>query len=174
MLCGSSCVKYIFDNINYKPEKFKTNMFWITELAICLKKSNLFHVKLFCNNSNLYNDYLYYINEKDLSFEGFKYISKALDNNIKIEEIEPNENQLINEIKNSDYVITCVDSKKFNNDLNMKGSHFIILSNFSNDYKVKVINPIKDKYEIKYLEISYILKCIINNGSWRLCVRRKN
>ena len=46
--------------------------------------------------------------------------------------------------------------------------HRIPMINIDNLFKV--INPIKDKYEIKYLPLEFLVKCCCNYGSWRILI----
>ena len=168
MLCGSSCVKYILNSYKKDCNNLNNYMNWISELAISLK-NNDFKVILECFKSNLYNDYKL---TNDYSFEGFKYLKMAIDRDIPIKEIKLTKKELINEIKNNDFIILNVESSIFNNDKSMSGGHFIILNKINNDL-VSIINPIKDKYEFKEETIDNIIKYCKNYGSWRLLIKEK-
>ncbi|MEG0977558.1 MAG: hypothetical protein RSF02_03295 [Bacilli bacterium] len=52
----------------------------------------------------------------------------------------------------------------------MNGGHFIILDGILNN-KVKVINPIKERYEYKLEEPKNIIKYCKNYGSWRILIK---
>lgn len=51
----------------------------------------------------------------------------------------------------------------------MNGGHFIILC-ARNDRYVRIINPIKDKYEEKLLDIDFLVNIAKNYGSWRILI----
>ena len=51
----------------------------------------------------------------------------------------------------------------------MNGGHYIILTDRDGE-NVKVINPIKDKYEVKILNINFLIKTCRNNGAWRILI----
>ena len=48
----------------------------------------------------------------------------------------------------------------FNNDDSMNGGHYIILTDRYGE-NVKVINPIKDKYEVKILNLNFLIKSLV-------------
>ncbi len=168
ILCGSSCVKYILKKFKKNDENLNKKMKWITELAISLKEKNINNVEILCYKSNLYYDY---INNKsiDFDFKGFYFIKKSLDLGIPITVLKLNKKELLREIKESKFIILCVESSVFNHN-NMNGGHFIILNGISNN-KIKVINPIKDKYEYRNENISDIIKYCKNYGSWRILIK---
>ena len=172
MLCGSLCVKYILDSYKIDYIKINKKMKWLTELALTLKRSGLFNIKVFCYNSNLYEDYKL-LSKSNLSFDGFIYIKEALNNNIPIIEKRLSINELKREITQNKYIILCVESKVFNNDFNMKGGHFIILNKINKNNLVEVINPTKDKYEIKYLSLDFLIRCCKNYGAWRVIIKEE-
>lgn len=169
ILCGSSCVKYILNECGKNTENLNKKMEWITELALCLKENNINNVAISCFKSNLYYDYKYNKN-LDWKFKGFHYIKECLDLNIPITEIKLNKKELIREIQESKFIILCVQSSVFNHNRNMNGGHFIILNGMVNN-KVKVINPIKDKYEQKTESIKNIIKFCKNFGYWRILIK---
>ncbi|MBR2832840.1 MAG: hypothetical protein IKE75_00105 [Bacilli bacterium] len=166
ILCGSACVKYILKQYG-KNTNIKPNMFWISELAISLKENGINNIKLFCYDSNLYNDFKMIDSSE---FDGFKYLQKILDNKIVLQEKKLNSRLLKKELEDSDYILLCVDSKKFNKNEQMSGGHFIILKEIIND-KIHVINPLKKKYEQKDIPINYIIKCCKEFGSWRILIK---
>ena len=51
----------------------------------------------------------------------------------------------------------------------MNGGHYIILTDRYGE-NVKVINPIKDKYEIKILNLNFLIKACKNNVAWRILI----
>lgn len=168
ILCGSSCVKYILSYYN-KNTNIKYNMTWITELAIELKNKRITNLKLYFYNSNLYNDYLKY-KDTNYDFEGFYYLDKLIKNNIELSEVKLNKKELLKEIDSSDFIILCVESKKFNFDNNMSGGHFIIISDHKEN-KLTVINPIKNNYESIKCDIDFIINCCKEYGSWRILIK---
>lgn len=168
ILCGSSCVKYILSYFN-KKINIKYNMTWITELAIELRNNGITNLKLYSYNSNLYNDYLKY-KDTNYDFEGFYYLDKLIKNNIELSEVKLNKKELLKEIDSSDFIILCVESKKFNLDSNMSGGHFIIISGLK-DNKITVINPIKNNYEKIECDIDFVIHCCKEYGSWRILIK---
>ncbi len=89
--------------------------------------------------------------------------------NILIEKRNISINSFIVESDSCKYLILCVESKVFNNDDSMNGGHYIILTD-RDGQNVKVINPIKDKYEIKILNLNFLIKTCRNNGAWRILI----
>lgn len=166
ILCGSACVKYILEKYN-KKNKINNGMFWISQLALCLYENGLKNLKLLCYKSDLYNDYINKFG--DQNFEGFKFLSK-ISNIIHIEEKHLNKTILKEEILNNEFIILCVESKKFNNDNSMSGGHFIILNGFK-DSCVNIINPIKDKYELITKSLDELIYYCENYGAWRLLIK---
>ncbi len=169
--CGSSCVKYILDDFCINTKQLKLKMVWITELAIFLKKSGIKNINIFCYNSNLYYDYKNNPNI-DLNFKGFYYIEECLKFNIPICEIRLNKQELLKEVTENKFIILCVESSVFNNQ-NMDGGHFIILNGIDNN-KIRIINPIKNKYEYKLENIENVIKYCRNYGSWRILIKEDN
>lgn len=171
ILCGSSCVKYILNKYNkLNLNLLNKNMIWITELAVFLKQSGIKNIKINCYNSNLYNDFK---NKNiDLNFGGFKNLNDAIKEDILITEKRLTNNSLSKEIDENNYLILCVESKIFNNDNSMNGGHYIILCN-RNDRLVKIINPIKDKYEEKVVDIDFLVDSAKNYGSWRILINEE-
>jgi hypothetical protein len=170
LYCGSSCVKYILENYRIDTSSLKHDMLWASELALSLNKNELLNIKLYYYNSRLYNDF---INKKvDLSFDGFKYLKKIQEQNILIEERNISINSFAEEIDSCKYIILCVESRIFYNDDSMSGGHYIIL-NGRNGENVKVINPIKEKYEIKIFNINFLIKTCKNNGNWRILIKEE-
>ena len=165
ILCGSSCVKYILEETNMKKKPINSQMTWVSQLAIALKNNGYSNTKIYCYDSSLYKDYLKLKNKSE--FIGFKYLDKAIKNNIPIENKELNKSVLKDEIINSLYMILCVESSLFNNDDSMSGGHYIILKEYKNN-KVKIINPIKDKYEEKWVDLDFLIYVCKNYGSWRI------
>ena len=74
-------------------------------------------------------------------------------------------------MQESKYIIMCVQSDMFNNNYNMDGRHFIIVNKEISKNKIKIINPIKDKYEEKYMTIQKLINCCKDYGSWRLLIK---
>ena len=170
LYCGSSCVKYILKNYGIDTSSLKNDMFWVSELALSLKKNGLSNIHLYCYNSRLYNDFI--SKKVDLNFDGFKYLKEIQEENILIEERNISINSFIEEIESCKYLILCVESKIFNNDDSMSGGHYIIL-NGRDGKNVKVINPTKEKYEIKMLNVDFLIKTCKNNGAWRILIREE-
>ncbi len=168
ILCGSSCVKYILEYYKKDFTDINLQMTWTTELAICLNEKGISNIEVMCYKSNLYFDYIKTKNI-DFEFEGFKNIKKALSLNIPIIEKKLDETELLKELKQNRFIILCVESSVFN-DKNMNGGHFIVLDKIFNN-KVKVINPIKDKYEYTLKELKDIIKYCKNYGSWRILIK---
>lgn len=77
------------------------------------------------------------------------------------------------EIKQNKFIILCVESSIFNNDINMDGGHFVILSEVNVGDFLKVINPIKNEYETKYLSLNFLIKYCRNYGSRRILVNEE-
>lgn len=167
LYCGSSCIKYILENYGIDTNTLKNDMIWVSELALSLKKNGLSNIQIYCYNSRLYNDF---INRKvDLNFDGFKYLEKIQEQNILIEERNISINSFAEEIDSCKYLILCVESKIFNSDDSMSGSHYIILHGRDGE-NIKVINPIKEKYEVKLLDINFLIKACKDNGAWRILI----
>lgn len=169
ILCGSACVKYILEEYKIFSNKLNIKMNWITELALSLYNHNIKNLEIKCFNSNLFNDFKKF---NKIDFDGFYYIKKALAKGIKLTEEEINTSVLQKEIKNSKFIILCTESSIFNEDPKMSGGHFIIITGIKKD-KVRIVNPVKDKFEIKYFKISKIIKSCINFGSWRLLIKEE-
>lgn len=171
ILCGSSCVKYILDKYNkLNIELLDKNMLWITELAVFLKNSGINNIKINCYNSNLFNDFK--IGNVDLKFDGFRFLKNVFDNNISICEKRLTNFSLCDEIDKNKYIILCVESKIFNNDTTMNGGHYIILYG-RNENNVSIINPIKEKYEVKILNVDFLVKASKNYGAWRILINEE-
>ena len=166
MLCGSSCVKYVIENITKKEAKIMPDLFWATDLAYTLMKK-IGNIETRCFNSRLYIDYQK--NCKDKSFSGFKSIEKYLNNGGVIKEKRLTKETLIKEITESQYMIICVESRLLNNDDNMDGGHFIIIKKAKEN--VIMINPLKTDYEIKIVTHQYIINLCKDYGSWRILIR---
>lgn len=167
ILCGSACVKYIFDIKEIKDYNLNHRMWWATELALALKENGIKN-EIYCFNSSLYSDFI--SKDVDLNFDGFKYLKKAFDNNISVTEKKLDIRELEIELKENEYIILCVESKVFSNDETMSGGHFVIL-NKTYGGKVRIINPIKDKYENIKREKEEVVKYGENFGSWRILIK---
>ena len=171
-LCGNSCIKYIYDNYNIIDNKVvNKNMEWITELALALLKYN-FNIEVLCYDSNLFNDYKN-IKNNDLEFLGFKYIKELEDKGLKILEKKLTESELVNEIKKSKFMILCVKSSIFNNNKNMEGGHYIVINKILGK-EVEIINPVKENYEIKNMDLKEIINCCNTFGSWRILIKENS
>lgn len=169
ILCGSSCVRYILNELFIDSNNLDKNMKWITELALFLKFKGIKDISLLCYKSNLYSDY----KDKDsidINFEGFHYIQECEINGININETELTKIELLKELNENKYVILCVQSSLFN-DKTLSGGHFIILNGLNSEKMVNVINPIKDKYEYRIETINNIIKYCKNYGSWRILIK---
>lgn len=153
LYCGSSCIKYILKSYRIDVNALKKDMIWVPELALSLKKNELSNIQIYCYNSKLYNDFIN--KEVDLNFDGFKYLKEMKEKNILIEERNISINSFFEEIDNCKYLILCVESRIFNNDDSMSGGHYIILNGRDGE-NIKVINPIKEKYEVKILNINFL------------------
>lgn len=164
ILCGSACVKYILESKGIKDYKLNKRMWWATELSLSLKENGIDN-KIYCFNSDLYNDFI--TKEVDLKFDGFKYLKMAFDN-ITEKKLDIKELEL--ELKENDYIILCVESKVFNSDEVMSGGHFIIL-NKTYGGKVRIINPVKDKYENIKRTKEEVIKYCENFGFWRILIK---
>lgn len=171
LLCGSACVKYILDKFNLKYNNFNYKMKWATELALYLLKYDSLDIEVRCFNSNLYDNYLKNItNTKIISeFEGFLFIKKLEEKN-KIINTKLTKKELKYELNNNDYIILCVESAKFNKSEKMSGGHFIILNSIDNDI-IKIINPIKDRFEYKQENIKDIINYTKKFGFWRILIK---
>ncbi len=167
LYCGSSCIKYILENYGIDADTLKKDMIWVSELALSLKRNGLSNIHVYCYNSKLYNSFIN--KEVDLNFGGFKYLKELQEQDILIEERNISLNSFIEEIDNCKYLVLCVESRIFNNDDSMSGGHYIIL-NGRNEENVKVINPIKEKYETKILNINFLIKACKNYGAWRILI----
>ena len=170
LYCGSSCIKYILESYGIDANTLKKDMIWVSELALSLKRNGLSNIHLYCYNSRLYNDFI--SKKVDLNFDGFKYLKEIQEENILIEEHNISINSFIEEIESCKYLILCVESKIFNNDDSMSGGHYIILNGRDGE-NVKVINPIKEKYEVKMLNVDFLIKTCKNNGAWRILIREE-
>lgn len=164
ILCGSACVKYILESKGIKDYKLNKRMWWATELSLSLKENGIDN-KIYCFNSDLYNDFI--TKEIDLKFDGFKYLKMAFDN---ITEKKLDIKELEIELKENEYIILCVESKIFNSDEVMSGGHFIIL-NKTYGGKVRIINPVKDKYENIKRTKEEVIKYCENFGFWRILIK---
>lgn len=164
-------MKYILNDFGINVEQLNFKMTWITELAIFLKSSGIKNINIFCYKSNLYYDYRNNSNI-DLKFDGFHYIEECIKNSIPIKEIKLSKIELLKEVKNNKFIILCVESSVFNN-RKMKGGHFIILNGIDTN-KIKIINPIKNKYEYKLENVENIIKYCENYGSWRILIKETN
>jgi len=164
ILCGSACVKYILESKGIKDYKLNKRMWWATELSLSLKENGIDN-KIYCFNSDLYNDFI--TKEIDLKFDGFKYLKMAFDN---ITEKKLDIKELEIELKENEYIILCVESKAFNSDEVMSGGHFVIL-NKTYGGKVRIINPVKDKYENIKRTKEEIIKYCENFGFWRILIK---
>lgn len=169
ILCGSACVIYILNEKKKKSNDINSQMFWITELAIVLFDNDIKNIELRCFNSNLYNDFLIKKNI-DLKFSGFKFLDKMIKKNIKINQKKLDCSSLKEELYICEYIILCVQSSIFNNDVSMSGGHFIILDKFDEN-KVRIINPKKREYEVKYVKIDELIRCCKDYGSWRILIK---
>lgn len=167
--CGSSCVKYILEKYNKDITNLKKDMLWTTELAICLKQNGI-NNQIYCFNSRLYSDFLN--NKFDSNFDGFKYLIEAQKNNVSIREKNITIDSLKEEIDSCKYIILCVESSIFNNDASMSGGHYIIISGRNNNV-ANIINPIKEKYEFKNLNINFLIDACKNYGAWRIIIKEK-
>lgn len=167
LYCGSSCVKYILEKYSIDTLDLKMNMTWTSELALCLKKYGISNIRVYFSESKLYNDFK--IQKGNLDFEGFKYLEEISKQNISMTEKSISNESLLEEIDSCKYMILCVESKVFNNDASMLGGHFIILNGRYND-DVNVINPIKEKYERKEMNIDFLVKACKNFGAWRITI----
>lgn len=170
-LCGSSCVKYILKYYKKNFNNINLHMNWVPELAICLHERKINNLEILCYKSNLYLDF---VNKKnlELNFDGFKYIKKSIDLNIKITEKKLDVEELLKELNLSEFIILCVESSVFNGE-SMSGGHFIILNKIENG-KIKVINPIKETFEYKLESFENIIKYCQNYGSWRILIKEDN
>lgn len=167
LYCGSSCVKYILEKNLIYTDNIKSDMIWISELALCLKQNGLSNLYIYCYNSKLYTEFT---NKKiNLSFDGFKYLKELENQNIQIVEKNISINSFASEIDSCKYIILCVESSIFNNDTSMTGGHYVILNGREGN-KVKVINPIKEEYEIKTLNINFLIKACKDYGAWRIII----
>ncbi len=170
IMCGSSCVKYILNINNINSDNINNKMFWISELAIALFENNIKNIQLKCYNSTLYNDF---INKEitDISFPGFYFLDEALKRKINISQSILNVSSLKKEIFENKYIILCVQSSIFNNNNKMSGGHFIIINKKIDKGVVEIINPIKNKYEKKFVNIKKLLYCCKDYGSWRILIK---
>ncbi|NLA33437.1 MAG: hypothetical protein GX861_01035 [Tenericutes bacterium] len=170
IMCGSACVKYILNINNIKSNNINNKMFWISELAISLFDNNVKNIQLKCFNSTLYNDY---INKKidGKDFSGFYFLDEVLKRTIKISQSILNSSSLKKEILENKYIIMCVQSNIFNNNNKMSGGHFIIINKIIDKDNVEIINPIKNKYENKLINITKLLLCCKDYGSWRILIK---
>lgn len=165
--CGSACVKYILDSYNINDDKLRLDMLWVPELAISLKKAGVPNIRVNCYHSNLYNDFI--SNRKDKNIDGFKFLDEAQKHGILIKEKSVSINSFIKEIDSSKYLILCVESKIFNNDISMSGGHYIIISG-RNKMNINVINPVKDAYNFTTINIKFLIESCKNYGSWRILI----
>lgn len=170
LMCGSACVKYILEQFCVSSEKVKNDMIWVAQLALSLKQNGIDNLMVCCYNSSLYNDFL---SETNNDFIGFKYLHKLINTNIPLYSKKLSVQELVKELTEYDYIILCVESSKFNKNVNMSGGHFIILNGIKDD-KVQVINPIKEKYEIKNISKSFLINCCEQYGSWRILIKGGN
>ena len=170
LYCGSSCIKYILESYKIKTDAIKSDMLWVSELALSLKKGGLSNIQIHCYNSRLYADF---INKKmDLNFDGFKYLKELQEQNILIKERDFSIDSFCEEIDSSEYLVLCVESRIFNSDNTMCGGHYIILNGRDGE-NVKVINPIKERYETKILNINFLIKACRNYGAWRILIKEE-
>lgn len=170
LYCGSSCIKYILESYKIKADTIKSDMLWVSELALSLKKGGLSNIQIHCYNSRLYADF---INKKmDLNFDGFKYLKELQEQNILIKERDFSIDSFCEEIDSSEYLVLCVESRIFNSDSTLCGGHYIILNGRDGE-NVKVINPIKERYETKILNINFLIKACRNYGAWRILIKEE-
>ncbi len=165
--CGSLCVKYLLEKYNYNEIQIDPNMIWISELAIFIKQNTVLNVVVHCYDSDLLNDY-YLTN--DLKFDGFKYLRKMIDMEIKLEEKKLTTNALNKELDKYKFMILCVESRILNKNNNMKGGHYIVLEK-TNNHTIKISNPQKNKLKKIYLKDSEIINLCKNFGSWRILIK---
>ena len=170
LYCGSSCIRYILESYGIDTDTLKTDMLWVSELALSLKKNGLSNIQIYCYNSRLYTDFMN--KEVDLNFDGFKYLKEVQEQNILIEERNISINSFTEEIDSCEYLVLCVESRIFNSDDLMSGGHYIILNGRDGE-NIRVINPIKEKYEIKILNINFLIKACRDYGAWRILIRKE-
>lgn len=166
--CGSSCVKYVINDLLNSTSNINPKMFWITEMALCLTKYLDNDIKLYCYNSNLYDDYKKNPNK---NFAGFTWIKEYLKSNLIIYQKELTRKNLKTEIDDCEFLILCVESKLLNNNDLMSGGHYIIISKIENNI-VSIINPQKNKYEFKEIELDDLISYSSNFGSWRILIKK--
>ena len=152
LYCGSSCVKYILEKYLINTNNLKSDMIWISELALSLKQNGLSNLHIYCYNSKLYTDFTH--GKADLSFDGFKYLRELENQSIQVVEKNISIDSFASEIDSCKYLILCVESSVFNDDTSMTGGHYIILKG-RNGNEINVINPIKGNYEKKTLNINF-------------------
>ncbi len=167
LYCGSSCVKYILEKYLINTNNLKSDMIWISELALSLKQNGLSNVHIYCYNSKLYTDFTH--GKADLSFDGFKYLRELENQSIQVVEKNISIDSFASEIDSCKYLILCVESSVFNDDTSMTGGHYIILKG-RNGNEINVINPIKGNYEKKTLNINFLIKACKDYGAWRIII----
>lgn len=168
MLCGSACTYFISKHLLKKDLVISNNLFWATDIAYFLKNHIGLNTKVSCFESNLYNDYLNNNLSKD--FNGYKSINKFINSGGIIIQEPVNSNQIINSLQSGNVIIACVSSAIFNQDDNFTGGHFIIISDFTDNY-FEVVNPAKNKYCILQVEMNLVINSLKSFGCWLIQVK---
>lgn len=167
MSCGSSCVRYILKELSIDSVDLDIDMIWIFELALFLNETLDNEIQLYCYKSKLLNDYK---KSKNSSFIGFVNLKKYFESGKKINKKKLNVKNLKKEIDSSKYIIMCVESKLLNDDDSMSGGHYIIITECDGDI-VKIVNPQKDKYQLKKMSLKDTVRLSNKFGSWRILIK---
>ncbi|MBP3461416.1 MAG: hypothetical protein J6K21_03295 [Bacilli bacterium] len=165
--CGSSCIKYILDEMNYLNYNLNSKLFWIVEMGINLNSILESEVIIKCYKSKLLHDYKKYNN---IAFDGFEVIKKYYNLGYKIYKRKLNEKILKKEIMSSRYIIINVESRLLYNDPTKSGGHYIIITNVNNNV-ARVVIPSKNDYIHIKMKLDDLVNFSKNFGAWRILIK---
>jgi hypothetical protein len=156
VLCGPTCAEMIVRYFYGKEYRDSDSFVWCAELALNLIKHGI-KVETYCYNSRLYDDY---VNSR-IIFSPLDELKKYT-----LLQKELTENILTDEVNNSECVVLCVDSAKYNNDRDVAGGHFIFI--FTHDGILYSLNPQKTSVFKEIRCISEYVSSSVNYGAWRI------
>ena len=170
MLCGSACLFYLATQVfNIPCDDLPNDYMWITDIASYVIRHFDKRARLSCFESNLYNDYKKANFNMIPCFEGFKKVDAFLKSGKEIEEKEISEKVIDDLLKRYRIVLLNVSSAVFNQDVKMRGGHYIIIIGEKDD-EYLIVNPGKTSITEHWYPKEIILDAATCFGSWMITI----
>ena len=162
-LCGKACLSVIADYFGIDSGSFEhERSVWIPDLVLDLFNNHL-RTRLFCSmNSKLYADYRTAKNKA--AFEGFRAVGRYEQSVGNVTMLDFGISEIDAFLANG-ILLTIVDSATWNQDSMLRGGHYIVVLDSTENCYV-VANPKRKEVVLQLVDKTLLSQCLAVAGGW--------